>query len=351
MEFYKILAQRSGVQIILQTIKDHGPISKRELQEKTNLSWGHISQVTRRFLEDGYIVVCEKEMTAGRSRELLDINGEDNFFIGGDLNSRRIRVVVTDMKGRVIEEVRQGWEECEYTAVLDTIFEVLDGITFKYRNRKIFGIGFAVQGIVDVSKGISIYIDKVKNWKDVRLKEILEERYGMETVIAHDPDCLMKCECCFGSLKNSNVTDAVLVHYNYGLGIGMSIMINGQIYIGHLGMAGEIGYTVLNTEKDGNDGLLMQFADKRDTEMDMQQLIRYIGGSIATVNSLFNPKIIVLHMTEPDYREEIVRVVKDYLQNFSYNQKVELRLSCLNKNAKALGAALILVDREIDRIV
>ena len=60
MEFYKTLTQRSGIQTILQKIKEQGPISKRELQEVTGLSWGHISQVSKRFLEEGYIVVKEQ---------------------------------------------------------------------------------------------------------------------------------------------------------------------------------------------------------------------------------------------------------------------------------------------------
>ncbi len=350
MEFYKTLAQRSGVQIILQTIKDYGPISKRELQEKTGLSWGHVSQVTRRFLEEGYIVVCEKEMTAGRTRELLDINGDDNYFIGVDLNCQRIRVVVTDMKGRVIEGIRQSLEESEYSEVLETIFRVLDDITIKYKDRKLCGIGFAVQGVVDVSKGISVYIGGIKNWKNVPLKKIIEERYSAETVIAHDPDCFMKCECNFGVLKNNNVTDAILIHYSYGLGIGMSVMINGQIYVGHQGIAGELGYTILNIQDEDGYAILESYIDKLDTEIDMQKLFRYIAGSIATVNSLFNPEIIVVHMSEPVYQEAFISTVAGYLRDYSYNKRVELRVSHLNKNANAIGAALLMVDRTIDQI-
>lgn len=344
MEFYKTVAQKSGVQIVLQTIKDYGPISKREIQEKTNLSWGHISQVTKRFLEEEYIVVSEKEMTAGRARELLDINRDDNYFIGVDLNCQRIRVVLTDMKGRIIEGIRQGWETCDYTTILGTIYGVLDDIISRYHDKKICGIGFAVQGVVDAAKGISIRIDKIKNWKNVPLKELIEKKYGVETVVAHDPDCLMKCESSLGILKNSDVMDAVLIHYNYGFAIGMSIMINGQIYVGHNGTAGEIGYTILDADDDGKQRMLEQYVDKKDTEIDIEKVIHYIGSSIATVNSLFSPEIIMLHMTEPDYQEEIIQVVREYLQKYSYNKEVQLKVSHMSKNSKALGAALMLVD-------
>lgn len=351
MEFYKTPEQRNGVQLILQTIKDYGPLSKREIQEKTELSWGHISQVTKRFLAEGYIVVNEKEMTAGRSRELLDINGRNNYFIGIDFNHNRIRAVLTDMKGRVIEGVRYGWDVYERDVVLDTIYNVLDDLIQRYQDKTIKGMCFAVQGVVDVSNGVSRRIDKIKDWRDIPLKELMENRYGIETVVAHDPDCLMKYEYYFGTLKNRGVKEVVLIDYSYGLAIGMSIMINGQIYIGHQGIAGEIGYMLLNEQKDGKERLLEQYAGKKDDEIDMNQLIQYLGRSIASVNSLFNPEVLVMHMQESDYQQEIVDMVKEYLEKYSYNKDVELHISRMNKNAKALGAAVILFDREIDRVV
>lgn len=350
MGFYKPLIQRSGIQIILQTIKDYGPISKRELQECTGLSWGHVSQVTKRFLEEKYIVVCDKEMTAGRAREVLDVNHTDNYFIGADLNSQRVRIVLIDMKGRVVDEMRKGWEEYEYENVLKTIFCALDEIISKFKEKKIYGIGFAVQGVVDVSKGISVRIDKIKNWKNVHLKKLVEDRYHIKTIIAHDPDCLMKCECHLGVLKKSQVNDAVLIHYHYGVGVGMSMMINGQIYIGDQGMAGEIGYTIMNAPKDGSLEMLAHYADKSDAEKDISSFIDYFGRSVAIVNSLFNPGIVVLCIIEDFYREEIIRSVENYLRKYSCNNQVRLEVSRLNKNAKALGAALIVIDEKIDSI-
>lgn len=266
MGFYQAITQRSGIQIILQTIKDYGPISKRELQDRTGLSVGHISQVTRRFLEEEKIVVCETEMTGGRNRELLDINRNGEYFIGVDMNSQRARAVLVDMKGRILYEQRLSWEVSESEVVLQVLFTLIDEIFAKYPKEKIHGIGFAEQGVVDVANGISVRIDRIQNWKDVQLKTIMEERYQVQTMIAHDLDCLMKCECNFGDLKEKNATDAILVHYHYGIGIGLSIMINGQIYIGHKGMAGEVGYTIMNVDEQGKPDMLGYYGDKKDGE-------------------------------------------------------------------------------------
>ena len=349
MGFNQALNHRSGIQTVLQTIKDHGPISKRELQERTGLSWGHISQVTKRFLENEYIVVCGKEMTAGRAREVLDINQADNYFIGADLNYQRVRLVLMDMKGCIVYEMRKSWDKLEYESVLQGIFEALDHVILQYKNKKIHGIGFAVQGVVDISGGVSVRIDKIKNWKNVPLKQLVEGRYHIRTVIAHDPDCLMKCECHLGLLKKSQVDDAVLIQYHHGVGVGMSVMINGQIYIGNQGMAGEIGHIILD-KKDGVPKMLGHYAEKCDTQEDIDRIIDSLGRSVAIVNSLFNPEIVVLCIIEDCCREEIIRSVEEYLYKYSYNHQVRLEVSGLHKNAKALGAALIVVDEEIDSI-
>ena len=351
MEFYEVSSQRSGVQTILQAIKDYGPISKRELQDITGLCWGHVSQVTKRFLEQGYIVVEEKQMTAGRTRDLVDINKNDNYFIGIDLNSERIRVVVADMKGRSIASVREAWTEKEKDKVLEVIYHVLDKFVSQYADKNILGIGFAVQGIVDVSQGVSVLISQIKNWENVPLKALIEERYGVDVVLAHDPDCLMKCESQFGVLKNSDTKDVLLIHYNYGLGIGMSIMINGHIYLGHQGRAGELDHTILNVREDNWHDMLGQYSNKKDTDIDMQILGNHLGRAIAIANSLFNPEIIVLHMAEADYQQVILESVDKYLRYYSANKEVVLRSSKLGREAKALGAALILIDREIDRVM
>ena len=351
MEFYKTLTQRSGIQTILQKIKEQGPISKRELQEVTGLSWGHVSQVSKRFLEEGYIVVKEQELTAGRTRDLLDINPDDYYFIGIDLNSQRMRIVLADMKGRVIYKNRVTWLKQEKDIVLSMLFQEIDCVVEQYSEKQILGIGFAVQGIVDVLEGVSIEIGGIKNWNQIPLKAIMAERYGIDIVLAHDPDCLMKSEFGFGALKNSDVQDAIAVNYNYGLGVGMSIMIQGHIYLGSQSKAGELGYAILNVREDGWHDMLAQYISKRDDEIDMQVLGSYIGRSVAMVNSFLNPEVIIVHIAEPDYKEVIFESIKDYLKGYSYNRDVKLKLSTLDRNVKAIGATLMVIDEWIDKII
>ena len=348
MEFYKTLVQSSGIQVILRTIKEYGPLSKRDLQRMTGFSWAHISQVTNHLMEEGYIAKVEKQATAGRKADKLDINMEDNYCIGVDLSNQNLLVLITDMKGRVIEKSECQWEQWNQKQILDKLFEILDGLISKYSDRHIFGIGFAVQGTVDISNGVSVYIEGIDGWENIPLVAIIQERFQIETILAHDPDCLMKCEESSGVLHGNPATDVLLVHMNHGVGIGMSVMINGQIYLGHNGRAGEVGYTILNAGSDEPCIQLNQYTGNNVEDVDSERLCNYIARSVAIANSLFNPEKIILHTMGCSYEEQLYRHIEKQLQTNSYDKEVKLQLSGLDKDAKAKGAALIMIDRAID---
>lgn len=351
MELQRTLARRSGIQVMFQTIKEYGPISKRELQAMTGFSWSRVSEVTNHLMAEGYIVAGEKQATAGRTADKLDINMHDNYCIGVDISSQNIFVLVTDMKGRAIEIFESQWVNWNHKQILEKLFEILDVAVEKYSKNHIRGIGFAIQGIVDISNGVSVYIDGIEGWENIPLEALVAERYQLKSVLVHDPDCLMKCEQSFGILRQKPSADVLLVHYNAGVGIGMSIMANGQLYLGHNGRAGEIGCTILNVGSTEPSIQLKQYTNGNGKTEDTEQLCGYIAGSVAIANSLFNPERIILHTVGCPYWEQLYRHIGKQLQENSYNKEVKLQLSSLKRDAKAKGAALIVIDTIIDSLI
>lgn len=351
MEFQKTSVRRSGIQVMFQTIKEHGPISKRELQAMTGFSWSRISEVTNQLMAEGYVVVGERQATAGRAADKLDINMYGNYCIGVDISSQNLLVLITDMKGRTIDIYESQWENWNHKQVLEKLFELLDRAVKKYSQKHIQGIGFAIQGVVDISNGVSVYIDRIEGWENIPLKALVEERYHLRTVLVHDPDCLMKCEQSCGILHEKPSEDVLLVHYNAGVGIGMSIMANGQLYLGHNGRAGEIGYTILNVGSAKPSIQLKQYMNGNEKAEDAEQLCDYIAGSVAIANSLFNPERIILHTVGCPYWEQLYWHIGKQLQENSYNKEVKLQLSSLKRDAKAKGAALIVIDTIIDSLL
>ena len=352
MEFRKHTNQRTNVQQIFQQIVDNGPISRRELQNNTGFSWGLISQVTNRVIAEGY-VEAEEDLTpsgVGRRADKIDIVANNYFYIGVDIDSDGMCTVVTDMKGRLVERARYSWPEKVYDQVLQKIYDVLDGLMEKYADKNITSIGVSVQGITDVARGVSAYISRIKNWVDVPLQELLSRRYDVDVVVAHDPDCLMESELAFGLLKNTNAKDVLLMHYNYNANsIGMSVMVDGQIYFGHRGRAAEIGYTIVGETADGKPRMLED--DIVDSRVSTTEVCNSLGKAMAVANTLFNPEIIVLQVLECPYSEQLTEAVEHWIRTASYDTSVSLKISKLGPAAKARGAAMIMINRTIDEMM
>lgn len=352
MEFRKHANQRTNVQQIFQQIVDNGPISRRELQQSTGFSWGLISQVTNRLLAEGYIVAEDDLSSAGvgRRAEKIDIISNNHFCIGVDIDSDGMYAVVTDMKGRLVESERYSWPEKVCDQVLQTLYSVLDGLMEKYADKDIGSIGISVQGITDVARGVSVYISKIKNWVDVPLRELLQSRYSVDVVVAHNPDCLMESELAFGVLKNTSAKDVLLMHYNYRAhSLGMSVMIGGRIYFGHRGRAAEIGYTILGETADGKPRMLVDYM--LDPSVTTEQLCNCIGKAMAVANTLYNPEIIVLYIPECPYGEQMANTVDHWIRTSSYDAAVNVKLSKLERDAQARGAAMIMINRAIDELL
>lgn len=368
----------NSLQLLFQRIKESSPISKQELRDDTGLSWAVVSSSVNKLVDTGYVVPYGKQQTqgAGRKADEYDVNSQKNYFIGIDLNDMGILCVVTDMKGRVVKQCEKEFATREKEYVLEQLYDVIDRFFEEFQNNQILGIGVAVQGVVDLIDGKSVYISKIKGWNDVPLKKLFEERYGVETSILHDPDCLMKTESVFGCLRGSDVADAIMVFISHRTGVGMSIMINGQIYHGVHGKSGELGYMIVTDSREGAGRLLEEHVTKSGILRDYKsansgeeityhdfvarlksgdelcksvytQLGEYLGFAISSAGNILNPELIVVHASSCDCPELLYETICDFVTRNTYDKTVELRLSGLGRSAIAIGSALTAIEKAI----
>lgn len=387
--------RRNNIRSLLTSIKENGPISKRDLQKFTGLSWGAVSSLTSKLYDYGYVVSAGKQETnVGRKPFELDINSEDFYIVGIDLNLSGLCGVITDIKGRIIQEWIRLFASNDYECIMNTLLSLLDEILVqKYAHKSILGIGLAVQGNVDVEGGISVHFPQIRHWNNVPLKKILEERYGYFALLMHDPNCLMIAEQAFGTSFVSISQNAILLRIDNG--IGMSIMSNGQLHLGFNGKAGEIGHIPMN--KDGpvclcgnrgclegyasGNGLVRRFVEQvnqgRKTNADIEnignlgykilavaaqngdelcmelfrQMGEYLGLALSILYNIFNPDLVVLYGDLTAYRKLFYDSMKRQLDDHLYNGiPAKLVFSQLGRNAAALGAAMVVSDKKIEEL-
>ncbi len=363
------------LQQLMREIIKRGPISKKELQERTGISWGMVSGLINQLVEDKFIVSSVRQTNdVGRKAEEFDVNPAEHLCIGIDLSHNGLLGVVTDLRGRVISQSECTFEKPNKETVLNEIFKMTDAFLLEFQNNTIWGIGFSAQGIVEIYEGVSALISAIEGWKNICLKDIMEERYGLQTFTEHDPNCVMLAERSVGCLRNREIREVTLLSYDPKVGAGISVITRGQLCHGVRGRAGEIGCNPVDITRDGDwhhfEDYLSPSAMTREYEarthraisyseflslleqgdMDCiaiyEQLGRNFGFALAIANNYLNPEVIVLNIAGVQQKilyDEISRLVKAV----SFDPSVQIVLSEPRVEMKAIGAALILSEKAI----
>ena len=387
--------KQNNIKNLLMTVIKKGPISKRELQDVSNLSWSTVSTLSSQLIEKKLIILSGKRDTdAGRKPDELDINHNDNFFVGIDLNSSGVFGVVIDLKGNIVEVWRKPVEKNDKDIILQIVFSILEEIIEKtYAQKNILGIGFAVQGIVDADNGISVSIPQFINWKNVKLKEMVEKRFGLTTTLMHDPNCIMIAEKTLNDSALKNSPNTVLLRLDNG--IGMSIMVNGSLYLGSTGMAGEFGHISVCDDGPlcvcGNRGCLEEYASRlglvkrffertgqgEKTSVDFSnnskincdtlakaakekdklcvelfiQMGKYLGASLSSIFNTYNPDVVILTGNLMEHKALFYdTMVNEIISHVYPNIPVNIKISDLGYHAAAQGAAMVACEKIINAI-
>ena len=117
--------------------------------------------------------------------------------------------------------------------VLDELFFLTDKII----GVEVKGIGIGVPGLVDPDSGVVFDVINIPAWQEVPLQQLMEKRYHLPVMINNDANCFALGEYCFGKGRDQKN----MVGLTIGTGLGAGIILNGQLYSGMNGAAGEFG--------------------------------------------------------------------------------------------------------------
>ncbi|MBC8186501.1 ROK family protein, partial [candidate division KSB1 bacterium] len=158
---------------------------------------------------------------------------KNSSVIGIDLGGTKVQTGLIDhgeLKQVLTKEINSSGSENE---VLDEIFELLD----KYDRNHFSGIGIGIPSVVDVETGIVYDVQNIPSWKEVHLKEILENKYNVPVNINNDANVFVLGEKYFGCAKAfKNIAGITL-----GTGLGGGLIIKNKLYNGSNCGAGEFG--------------------------------------------------------------------------------------------------------------
>lgn len=380
--------RQSDLVLVAKLIYAGGYASRAALAEKTGLAPSYISTLVSRL--EGRQIVLEggrAPSKGGRRRVLLYINPEIAHLIGIDIGTFSARVVVTDFSGGILS-LKELPDDVPKTK--DRVLDWIDSevASAMRRDPAIKGIGIAASGVIERKTGTILFWPKSASWRDVPLKHIFEERHGLPTMLEDSVRTMAFAEQRLGVAKR--LADFVFV--NVGMGIGSAFFWGGDVYLGHRGLAGELGHTTIDEKGEpcscGNRGCMEVYASgsaiinrartslqqgvasslqgaegqqpegpslgaiasaaksgDRLSQRILGEAGTHLGTGLATIVNLLNPQVIILG-------GGVLRLAKDFLLEPMYfslrerafpesTRELNLMISGLGYEAAAVGAAIM----------
>jgi len=169
------------------------------------------------------------------------------YYAAIDLGGTKLRAIVADGDGHVLaKDIRLSHTDEGLDAVVDRMVESLEVSIRDSRVSKsdIVGLGIASPGAVDSAHGIVPGAPQLPGWKDVPLARILEERTGLAARLENDATAAALGEHRFGAGRGTRY----MLYITVSTGIGGGIIIDGELYGGKSGAAGEVGHIIIQVD-------------------------------------------------------------------------------------------------------
>jgi glucokinase len=288
--------------------------------------------------------------------------------IGIDIGGSALKLGRYDVQGHCYQSLTVPTPQpATPQSVLETVVNSTPQIIPNVKLIQAIGVG--LPGPVDGTGRISQIAINLSNWKNVPLADQLEQKMGLPVIMANDANCAGLGEVWLGagqSLRN-------VIVLTLGTGVGGAMIINGKLFVGHHGAAGELGLITLNPDgppcNSGNNGSLEQYlsiqAVRRETGLDpaelaekalagdekacqfWQQYGRWLGAGLASLIYVLTPEAIILGggisagaaLFLPSTQAEIERRVLP-----TSRVGMQLLLAKLGNQAGTIGAAKLAIQ-------
>lgn len=242
-----VLQREYGRRTLLREIRKAGRIPRIELSDRTGISRATVTTITAEFLRHGLIEEVQREGSSadsrrGRPRVDLKIRGDARLVVGLKVSNLKLSLVLLDFEGQNIatsehelaRAINSPSDLAQQIQVAVTDLAVLAGHTIK----SISGVGIGIAGVVEAETGFVHWSPSLSD-RNVNFADLLTDTLGMPVVVDNDANLVAVAERSFGLGRTHS--DFLVVTIESGVGLGL--VIGGEIYRGARGCGAEFGHT------------------------------------------------------------------------------------------------------------
>jgi N-acetylglucosamine repressor len=234
-------------QIALNLIRAHQPISRADLARLMNVRRGVASLLVSELLSESLIFEGAVGESVGRGRRpiFLFIDSRQRCVVGVDIRVSRTYILVTDLMGRQLGAVSSFQTNRDADVLIQELARRVKQILADKEIGACEGVGVAVPGMVDPAKGRVLHAPTLA-WRDVNLRDPLSVALGIPVHIENSGKA-----CALAQLwatRSDVVASGNSVFVSVSDGVGVGIVVNGEVLRGRHNTAGEFGHVPLSID-------------------------------------------------------------------------------------------------------
>lgn len=227
--------------IVLNLVRQHQPISRASLARRSGMQRSTVSAITEQLIAERWVVEgATGHLPRGRKPTFLHLNPDRSGVIGVDIHPQTTMLAVASMEMKILAQESMPTER-EPNAFIERLGVRIRDLIRAYPKSSYEGIGISLPGRVELSSQRLAFAPDL-NWSDVDLKTPLEAITGVPVEIENAANACALAELWSGR-HGENVSHLAAVTVSEGIGVGM--VMNGQLLRGSQGMAGEFGHVTL----------------------------------------------------------------------------------------------------------
>lgn len=373
---------------IISYFSSKGNSTIADLCSELGLSTPKINSTLTELIAEELVADFGKvQSRGGRKPNIYGLVPSSGYFLGVDIKRSHVNMRIIDLqKNQVFVHNLIGYDLNNDEKALAKLFQLIDEFITEapIKREKILGIGVSLSGRINSITG---YSHNSFSFIKEPLIEVIERHFSIPVILENDTRTM-----AFGEFSFSGTAERNTLFLNIDYGIGVGIMLDGQIYYGKSGFSGEIGHIpfftngiictcgkkgCLETEASGwalvskvkerilngsssilrpklNEGISLKDIIDAVAEDDMlaieliAELGEKLGKGIAVLINIFNPEQVILGGILTETGEYIRLPIKNALNKYSLslvNDDTELKMSELGDQSGVVGVSLLVRER------
>lgn len=360
--------------LVLQLLATGECSSRIELSKRMNLSKMAVSNIVNDLIEKEVLIETESDVNemVGRNPVGLTISEQAPKVVGLLIFRTRVEVVLCSLRLQILRRESIVINNIQQEELIQYIYEAIDMVMAGAE--KCIGIGVASIGPVHVQKGMILSPFYFYGIHDVKIVELLEERYGLPVFFDNDNQCGVLAEKMFGDGKA--YADILLLGIAEGVGCG--IITQNQLLGNKRGFDPEVGHISVDYRGNvcacGNRGCIETYIrtpvmlenmrkatgkfysyrkfceiaeDNELVDQIFMDAMNNLAVAIVTVINILNSELVLLGHDACYWKEKYLRELEQRINQYKFGEKelrVKVRHTSFGKDSQLYGAACLVIQ-------